>query len=250
MEAVRLLNNKTALITGASKGIGAAVALTLARQGAFVFINYNQNKKAAEILLDKIRSEGNEGHIIKASVVDSNEIESMFREVKKEKSHLDILINNAGVARDNFMASMSPEEWHEVIDINLNSYYLCCKKALQIFISQKSGKIINISSVSGIYGAAGQTNYASAKAGIIGLTRSLAFEVGRFNIQVNAVAPGFIETDMLKQLPFNIRNAIPKRCALGRVGKPEEVASVVSFLVSDNASYIQGQTIIVDGGLF
>lgn len=243
------LLGKTALITGASKGIGAAIAKLFAKAGAYVYINYNKSTKDAEAVLNDIKHHGGEGELIQASVAVKEEVETMFQLIKDRNRGLHILVNNAGITKDNFLGTMSEIEWCSVINTNLNSVYFCSFYATRIFIAQKFGNIINISSVSGVYGAPGQVNYASAKAGIIGFTKAAALELGRFNIHVNAIAPGYIDTDMFAKIPPNIRNLAKNQCALQRVGKPEEVANVALFLASDNASYIQGQVILVDGGL-
>jgi 3-oxoacyl-[acyl-carrier protein] reductase len=250
MNMIKPLENQVALITGASRGIGAATALKLAEQGAYIFIHYHQNKNAAENILKQIHEKEGKGEIIHADVHQPESVQQLFETIKKNKNRLDILINSAGITCDNFMGAMDHEQWDKVIQTNLTGVYLTCHQAIRIFMAQRSGKIVNMSSVSGIYGASGQANYAAAKAGVIALTKSVAMEVGKFNVQINAIAPGYIETDMLMQLPANIRKILPSKCALGRTGKPEEIANVVSFLVSKEASYIHGQTIIVDGGLF
>lgn len=242
-------NKKIALVTGGSRGIGAAIACKLAKQGAFVLIHYNCNKESAEKVLNDIKESSGSGEAIQADITDSEQIKKLFEHIKKNYGSLDILVNNAGITQDSFMGVMTEDQWHKVINTNLNSLYLMCNHAVKIFIDRKAGKIINISSVSGIYGAPGQANYSAAKAGVIAFTKSIAMEVGRFNIFVNAIAPGYIETDMLMKLPINIRKNLFQKCSLQRVGKPDEVANVVGFLASDDSSYIQGQVIVVDGGL-
>jgi 3-oxoacyl-[acyl-carrier protein] reductase len=241
---------KIALVTGASRGIGAEVAKIFAQNGLYVYINYEKNKNAAEQVLEKIKIQQGEGEIIQTSINNKDEVLSMFEKIKKDKKRLDVLVNNAGVTQDSLFGLMSLQAWQKVIDTNLTGLYLCCQQAIKIFIAQRFGNMINLSSVSGIYGAVGQTNYAAAKAGIIAFTRSLAFEVGKYNIRVNAVAPGYIQTDMLAKIPFHLHKKIIEKCALERIGLPQEVAQVVNFLASESASYIQGQTLIVDGGLF
>ncbi len=244
------LFGKVALITGASKGIGAAIAKKIAMAGAYVYINYYQSENSAQLVLEDILKLGGQGEIIQASVNQKEDVEKMFALIKKQGKGLDILVNNAGITKDSFLGMMQYEDWHQVVHTNLDSVYLCSHYASKLFLSKKSGKLLNIASVSGIYGAACQANYAASKAGIIAFTKSIAIELGKFNIQVNTIAPGYIETEMYLKIPADIRKNIKDQCSLGRIGKPEEIANVALFLLSDAASYIQGQTIVVDGGLF
>jgi len=245
-----IVNKKIAIVTGASRGIGAEIAKRFAQNGMYVFINYENNKHAAEKVLEFIKSQRGEGEIIQGSVSQKEQVSALFEKIKKDKKRLDILINNAGVTHDSLFGLMTLDAWRKVINTNLTGVYLCCQHAIKIFISQRFGNIINISSISGVRGAVGQTNYASAKAGIIAFTKSLAYEVGKYNIRVNAVAPGYIQTDMLAKIPLTVQKSLIDKCSLGRIGNPSEVANVVSFLASEDASYIQGQTLVVDGGLF
>lgn len=244
-----MLNNKIALVTGASKGIGAEIALDLAQNGAFVYINANTNQGSAELLQQRIQQLGGQAEIIVGSVINITEVTAMFERIKTQHQRLDILVNNAGITRDGLLMHMSEADWEQVLTTNLTSVYRCAKAALPLMISQKAGRIINISSISGLRGSAGQGNYSAAKAGVIALTRSLACEVARLGILVNAVVPGFIATDMLKKVPpLKLTRAL-SHCLLQRAGKVEEVAAVVTFLASASASYIQGQAIVVDGGI-
>lgn len=244
-----MFSGKIALVTGGSRGIGAAVCEDLARQNAYVYINYVQNQAAAEDVLEAVRKAGGEGEILQASVADPGAVAEMFKAVKKGSGKLDLLVNNAGILRDGLLGIMPDKDWTDVIDTNLTGLFMCCRAAAKMMIAKRSGRIVNMSSASGISGAAGQANYTATKAGIIALTRSLALELSRYGIRVNAVAPGYIETEMVMGLPADKRQELLQHCPMGRVGQPEEVAKVVSFLLSDAASYIQGQTIVVDGGL-
>ena len=243
------LSGKRALVTGGSRGIGAAVCKAFAKEGAFVYVNYSKSERAAESVLACIEQKGGRGRLVKASVEDPDAVQEMFRAIRKESDGLDILVNNAAVMRDAYLGMMTLEQWREVIDINLTGMYLCSRSAIRMMMAKRSGHIVNVSSISGISGRAGQCNYAATKGGIIAFTRSLGLEAAPYNIHVNGVAPGCIETDMFMKIPQDIRTEILDRNPLKRMGMPEEVATVVSFLVSDAASYIQGQTIIVDGGM-
>lgn len=243
------LKDKIALVTGGGRGIGAAISQQLAAEGSYVFINYHSNDSAAEKTLDYIHKWGGKAELIRASVADSQAVNDMFTSIKKKMGRLDILVNNAGITRDKLLGMMSLLEWQTVLDTNLTGLYLCCHNAVRLFIPQKSGKIVNISSISGIRGSAGQSNYAATKAAICAFTRSISYEVGKFNIQVNAIAPGYIDTEIVARMPKTIRGALAQKIALGRIGRPEEIANVVTFLASDASSYIQGQTIVADGGL-
>ncbi|MBN1254402.1 MAG: 3-oxoacyl-[acyl-carrier-protein] reductase [Deltaproteobacteria bacterium] len=241
--------NKVAIVTGGSKGIGRAISLLLAERGCRVFMNYARDEKAAQAVVKA--AEGFSGEIIprQADVTDPAQVAQMLDQVEKEGGRIDILVNNVGINKDGFLMLMGEGDWGEVLKVNLTSVYHCCRAAVRKMIPNKQGKIINISSVSGIIGTAGQVNYAAAKGGVIAFTKSLARELGPFNIQVNCVAPGLIETDMADQLPPEQREAIIKSTALGRMGKPEEAAWAVLFLASPQSDYITGQTIVVDGGI-
>lgn len=243
------LANKTAIVTGASRGIGKATALSLAGAGAKVVINYTSNADRALEVKKKIEDCGGEALVVKADVTDYSQCEAMIQSAIDHFERIDILVNNAGITRDNLLARMKPEEWQAVIDTNLTGIYNCCRAALRPLLKQKSGgRIINLASVAGIYGNSGQANYAAAKGGVIAFTRSLAKEVGSRGITVNAVAPGFIETEMTDVLPAGVRDQILSRIALGRFGKPEDVAETVLFLAAA-ANYITGQVLVVDGSI-
>lgn len=240
---------KTALVTGGSRGIGKAISLKLAGDGFFVLINYKSNEAEAVKTLDLIKENGGNGELLKFDVADRAEVRKAIDEWKSanEGKFIEVLVNNAGIRKDNLLMSMEDSEWDSVIDTNLNSLYSVTSAVIRDMMYNKSGKIVNISSLSGIKGLPGQINYSAAKAGMIGATKALAQEVGRRNITVNAVAPGFIHTEMIEGIDEKeFRKLIP----LGRFGKAEEVAGVVSFLVSDAATYITGEVISVNGGLY
>ena len=243
------LEGKTAIVTGASRGIGRATAILLARSGAAVIINYAGNREAAEEVKQIILEEGGKAEIVQADVSDYSHCESLMQSAIDHFQRIDILINNAGITRDNLLARMKAEEWQQVIDTNLSGVYNCCRAVLRPLLKQKSGgRIINLASVAGIHGNTGQANYAAAKGGVIAFTKALAKEIGSRNISVNAVAPGFIETEMTAQLSERVKAQVIERVALGRLGKAEDVAEVILFLAS-SSGYITGQVIAVDGGL-
>ncbi len=244
-----MLKDKVAVVTGGSRGIGRAIALTLGREGAKVLINYRGNESAALETLEELKKGGGEGEIFKADVSVEEEVEKMFNFVLEKWGRLDILVNNAGVTRDNLLIRMKPEEWDQVLDINLKGVFLCTKAAVRIMLKQRSGKIINISFVIGLRGNIGQANYSAAKAGIIGFSKSVAKEVASRGINVNVVAPGFITTDMTEVLSEEMKKKALEAIPLGRFGSPQDVANAVKFLVSEDANYITGVVLTVDGGL-
>lgn len=241
--------NRIALVTGAGKGIGSAIAKRLAKDGCFVAVNYNSSEGPALETLKAIEAEGGSGMIIKADVTSADQVKEMFRAVAEKAGSVEILVCNAGVTRDNLLMRMKDEEWEQVISANLSSLFRCAKEALRPMLKARFGRIIAISSVVGLVGNAGQCNYAASKAGINGFVKSLAREVASRGITVNSVAPGYIATDMTKDLPCEIIEAMQKNIPNGTIGTPEDVAAAVAFLASDQASYIQGQVIAVDGGM-
>ncbi len=243
------LENKVALVTGASKGIGREIALSLAMNGAHVAINYFFNDEAAKEVESEIKKLNRKALRIKCSVASLEEAVSMVKSVKKNLGPIDILINNAGILRDKFLINMEAKDWTDVINTNLIGVFNVTKNVALSMMRREKGKIVNISSLSGIMGFPGQTNYAASKAGIIGFTKSLSKELAHFGINVNAVAPGYIETEMLKSIPKKELNTFLSYIPLKRFGKAEEVADVVLFLVSKRSSYLTGQVINVDGGL-
>ena len=243
------LSGKIALVTGAGRGIGRSVALALGSAGAKVVVNYNSSEEAAREVVGAIESDGGEAKAIKADVSKPEEVDAMVSTLVKEWGRIDILVNNAGIARDNLMMRMSQEEWDAVMDTNLRSAYFCSRAVLRPMLRNRWGRIISISSVVGLTGNVGQANYAAAKAGLIGFTKSLAREVGSRNITANAVAPGFIQTDITAGLSDDIKAAALKNIPAEKFGEPEDVANVVLFLASDLAAYVTGQVVNVDGGM-
>ncbi|MDJ0664503.1 MAG: 3-oxoacyl-[acyl-carrier-protein] reductase [Acidimicrobiia bacterium] len=241
--------SRVALVTGGSRGIGRAVAELLAAQGHQVAINYVSNEEAANEAVASIEAAGGAAIAIKADVGDEDAVAAMMTQVQEQLGPVEILVNNAGITRDDLLMRMKPDAWDTVMQTNLKSVYLCSKAALRGMLRARWGRIINVSSIAGVAGNAGQANYAAAKAGVIGFTMSLAKEIGSRGITVNAVAPGFIETDMTAALGNDAAAAAADQITLGRLGRPEEVASAVGYLASAEASYITGQTIVVDGGL-
>ncbi|MDF1593479.1 MAG: 3-oxoacyl-ACP reductase FabG [Desulfobacterales bacterium] len=237
---------KIAIVTGASKGIGRAISLELARNGYHVVINYRSDEKGAVETREKIKQEGGDGSIMQFDVADHQAAQAAVEAVLKSFEAIDVLVNNAGITADGLFVLMPRRDWKSVIDVSLNGFYNMTKPVLEKMVVQKRGAIVSIASVSGLIGHRGQANYSAAKAGLIGASRVVASEVARLGIRVNVVAPGLIETDMLKDAPVgNLKTLIP----MARIGKPEEVAKVVKFLCSEDASYITGQVISVNGGM-
>jgi 3-oxoacyl-[acyl-carrier protein] reductase len=243
------LKGKIALVTGSSRGIGKSIAGKLAESGATVIINGTSNPARIEQVTSELKSKGYECLGIMADISTKDGITHLVNTVMETYGSIDILVNNAGITRDNLVIKMSEEEWDDVIRINLTSVFLCTKASIRSMIKKRWGRIINISSIIGLSGNAGQANYAASKAGIIGFTKAMAKEVGSRGITVNALAPGFIETDMTHQMDSGLAEKIKTMTALGRYGTPDDVAEAVAFLASDQAGYITGQVIGIDGGL-
>lgn len=246
---MKRFENKIVLVTGAGRGIGASIAKRFASEGAEVIVNYSGNDEAAQKTVDEITATGGQAQKYKCSVNDSESVKVMIDEIIKKFGRIDILVNNAGITKDGLMLRMTDEDFDRVIDVNLKGTYNCTKYVSKYMLKQKSGKIINISSVVGLSGNAGQVNYSASKAGIIGITKSAAKELSSRGITVNAVAPGYVDTDMTKVLSDNIRNEILKNIPLQRMGNVEDISNCVAFLASEDASYITGQVISVDGGM-
>jgi len=240
---------RVALVTGASRGIGRAIAEHLAGTGHRVVVNYHSSPDAADEVVAAVAAGGGEAMALGADVGDADAVAAMFKQVQDTWGPIEVLVNNAGITRDNLLLRMSPDDWDAVLTTNLRSAYLCTRTALRGMLKARWGRIVSVTSVSGISGNPGQANYAAAKAGLIGLTKSVAREVGSRGITANAVAPGFIETDMTAGLSDDVRDSVAGSIALGRFGTAREIASAVGYLASDAASYITGQVIVVDGGL-
>jgi 3-oxoacyl-[acyl-carrier protein] reductase len=243
------MSGKTALVTGAGRGIGRATAIKLGSAGAKVAINYNASEAQAQEVVAAIKAAGGEAQAVKADVSKADEVDAMINGLVKEWGKIDILVNNAGITRDNLMMRMTQDEWDAVMDTNLRSAYFCTKAVLRSMLRNRWGRIISLSSVVGLTGNAGQANYAAAKAGLIGFTKSVAREVGGRNITANAIAPGFIETDITAGLPEELKASMLKTIPADRYGQPEDIANAVVFLASDLAAYINGQVLNVDGGM-
>ena len=241
--------SRVALVTGGSRGIGRAIAELLAGRGHQVAVNYVSNEVAAAEAVAAIEAAGSTAIAVKGDVGDQAAVDVLIAEVQERLGPVEILVNNAGITRDDLLMRMKPDAWDDVMQTNLKSVYLCSRAVMRGMLRGRWGRIVSLSSVAGVYGNAGQANYAAAKAGIIGFTMSLAKEIGSRGITVNAVAPGFIATDMTAALGDDVANAAADKITLGRLGLPEEVASAVGYLASEDASYVTGQTIVVDGGL-
>lgn len=244
-----MLDKKIALVTGASRGIGAAIAGELAKNGMFVIVNYNGSKERAQEVVGKIRAAGGEAVAAQCDVSDFEACGVFLTELIKKYSRLDVLVNNAGITRDGLLMKMSEADFDAVISTNLKGAFNTIRHASRQFLKQRDGRIINISSVSGLLGNAGQTNYAASKAGVIGLTKSVARELASRQITVNAVAPGFVCTEMVEAMTDSAKETMTDMIPFGRIGEPEEIAQTVAFLASDAARYITGQVIAVDGGM-
>ncbi|MCD8232314.1 MAG: 3-oxoacyl-[acyl-carrier-protein] reductase [Clostridiales bacterium] len=244
-----LLENKIALVTGASTGIGRQIAITLAGEGAYVVVNYIGPKEVADEVIATIEAEGGQAEAYECWVNDFAAVEEMIKSLIKKLGRIDILVNNAGITRDDLLMRMSEKAFDDVIDTNLKGSFNTMRHIARPMLKQRGGSIINISSVSGVIGNAGQMNYCASKAGIIGMTKSMARELASRNIRVNAVAPGVIDTDMTKAMPDSAKEALVSQVPLGKMGQPQDIANAVAFLASDMASYITGHVICVDGGM-
>ena len=243
------LSGQRALVTGASRGIGRAVALRLASEGASVALNYNSGQQEAEGVAAEITAAGGSAVTLQGNVADATQAEALVDAAAEALGGLDILVNNAGITRDNLLMRLSEDDWDAVIDTNLKGAFLCTKAAIRPMLRQRSGRIVNMSSVVALTGNPGQANYTAAKAGLIGFTRTVAREVASRGITVNAIAPGFIATQMVDSIPEDLQAQIRERIPLGAFGTPEDVAGCVAFLVSADAAYITGQVLSIDGGL-
>ncbi|WP_342495427.1 3-oxoacyl-[acyl-carrier-protein] reductase [Bacillus sp. FSL K6-0046] len=244
-----MLTNKTAVVTGASRGIGRSIAIDLAKKGANVVVNYSGNEAKANEVVDEIKAIGQQAFAVKADVSNAEEVQALMKQAVDTFGSIDILVNNAGITKDNLLMRMKENEWDDVININLKGVFNCTKAVTRQMMKQRSGRIINVASVVGVCGNPGQANYVAAKAGVIGLTKTTAKELASRHITVNAVAPGFISTDMTDKLDENVQTEMLKQIPLARFGAPEDISNVVVFLASEGAGYITGQTIQVDGGM-
>lgn len=244
-----MTGKRVALVTGASRGIGRAIALRLAAEGCYVVINYNGSKEKAEEVQQEILQAGGQAHIYQCNVADFQACGEMFKDTISKMGHLDILVNNAGITKDGLLMGMSEEDFSKVVDTNLKGTFYCIRNAARTMIKQKKGRIINLSSIVGISGNAGQANYAASKAGVIGLTKSAAKELASRGITVNAIAPGFICTDMTQVLPEQVKEKIWAQIPMGGFGDPQDVAAAAAFFASEEAGYITGQVLMVDGGM-
>ncbi|MFD2443489.1 3-oxoacyl-[acyl-carrier-protein] reductase [Bacillus sp. CGMCC 1.16607] len=243
------LIGKVALVTGASRGIGREIALELARQGANIAVNYSGSEAKANEVVDSIKELGQDSFAVQCDVSNPDAVTNMVKETVERFGKLDILVNNAGITRDNLLMRMKEEEWDDVININLKGVFLCTKAVTRQMMKQRNGRIINVASIVGVSGNPGQANYVAAKAGVIGLTKTTAKELAARNITANAIAPGFITTDMTDKLTEEVKNEMLKVIPLARFGEPKDIAKVAAFLASDDSAYMTGQTLHVDGGM-
>ncbi|MGN7478632.1 3-oxoacyl-[acyl-carrier-protein] reductase [Solibacillus silvestris] len=243
------LIGKCAVVTGASRGIGRAIALQLASEGAKVVVNYSGSEQKALEVVEEIKADGGEAIAVQANVAEADSVQNLMKTALDMYGSIDILVNNAGITRDNLLMRMKDDEWDDVINTNLKGVFLCTKAVTRQMMKQRAGRIINISSIVGVAGNAGQANYVAAKAGVIGLTKTTAQELASRNILVNAIAPGFITTEMTEGLPEDLKEAMLKQIPLAKLGQPEDIAKAVVFFASDSANYITGQTLQIDGGM-
>lgn len=244
------LDGKSAIVTGASRGIGKDIALFLAKEGAKVAVNYSGSKEKAEAVVEEIKAIGGEAFAIRANVDQSEDVKELVSATLEQFGSIDILVNNAGITRDNLLMRMKEQEWDDVLNTNLKGVFLCTKAVTRQMMKQRAGRIINITSIVGVSGNPGQANYVAAKAGVIGLTKTSALELASRNITVNSVAPGFITTDMTDALPEEVKTQMLSQIPLAKFGNTEDIAKAVAFLASDDANYITGQTLHVNGGMF
>lgn len=243
------LTGKCAVVTGASRGIGRAIALQLASEGAKVIVNYSGSEQKAQEVVEEIKANGGEAIAVQANVADADSVQNLMKSALDTYGSIDILVNNAGITRDNLLMRMKDDEWDDVINTNLKGVFLCTKAVTRQMMKQRAGRIINISSIVGVAGNAGQANYVAAKAGVIGLMKTTAQELASRNILVNAIAPGFITTEMTEGLPEDLIEGMLKQIPLAKLGQPEDIAKAVVFFASDSANYITGQTLQIDGGM-
>ena len=244
-----LLKDEVAVVTGSSRGIGAATAIKLAEEGADLVINYNSDRESAEETAAKIRELGQKAIIVQGNVANSDDAKNLIKSTIDEYGKIDILVNNAGITKDGLILRMKEKDFSNVIDVNLKGTFNCTKNAIRYMMKQRHGKIVNLSSVVGLMGNAGQANYAASKAGVVGFSKSIAKEVSKRGINVNAVAPGYIDTEMTEELPSQVKEEMLDNIPLNRFGEVEDVANVILFLVSPLSSYVNGQTINIDGGM-